>query len=140
MLESFLTPEAGIVTAGVYATLTLVKGITAGRLPKLREDVRFKRVALPVLAALVGAALSVAVHPTMLPTLSAQLVWGAVVGYFNTALYAQLKALFPGEQRLEQKLKDSIKPAELPINDRETIPGPPLTIDSEVPRAEERLP
>lgn len=131
MFELFLTPEAGVLTLTVYAVTTFVKALVSRNWPALRESERFKHLFLPLFAALVGGLVALVSAPVGLSTLGARIIWGSVLGYLNSALYKQIRAVFPGEEGVERALS-SRPPA--------TIPAAPGYPDDSLRIEEESLP
>jgi uncharacterized membrane protein YfcA len=109
-ISIFLDFHTAIIIGLIYIFIHVVKSLTSAYCPKLRKDARFKKVVLPLLGVTLGALLSLILAPELLDSFYEKLGYGFIVGYFWTYLYSSLKTLLPFENKLEQKLKDSIRP------------------------------
>lgn len=138
MFDALLTWHTALVVTAVYVSVTAVKTALAAHNPKLRYSDLTKKLVLPLLATLLGVAIGYFVHPPEVSSVSEIILYGAVVGYCSSALWRHLVGLVPALKQVDERL--SSRPVENSVNDRETIPGPPPTIDSDIPREEQRLP
>jgi uncharacterized membrane protein YoaK (UPF0700 family) len=101
-LTLLLSPESGLIVAGIYLTVMFLKKQIELAFPLLRENRIWKRVILPWLSVLAGVAIG---H-----FLGSPVVVCIILGCFTSLFHSSIKALLSKSELLN--LKDSINPKE----------------------------